>query len=541
MKKVVKLKTREIIKDIKVFDRAANVTTHMKNAYIKSKDSAEQTQEPGYDTPEGYATDTASGITRDITDKVLVRKSSVKIRAKQSGSRTIDKSDTKYPSITNQTKNDFWNKASHARFVSNRVPDTDMKVKPLTKSINTHKSKIIKTSHQSSRATESITRTTAIDKHKKAREISRKSSRTGKSITKATVSTIKAIAASLKALISAIAAGGWIAVILIVVICIIGLVIGSCFGIFFSNEGEGHSMRIILNEINTDYVNCLEEAKSAYDYDVLEISNRQVIWKEILAFYAVKETTDSRNPREVATIDSSKTELLKSIFWEMNEIYSSTETKTETQVFESDDGHGNIVETVETITRTYLFITVKHKTAWEMADIYYFNINQRGQLAELLEDKYNSMWEAVLHGFNTLNDEIVAVALSQVGYSGGQEYWYWYGFNSRVDWCACFVSWCANECGLIDAGIIPKFAGCITGSEWFKARGQWRENNYAPSPGDIVFFDWDGDEKPDHTGIVVKTEDGKIYTIEGNADDSCKQNSYNTACNEIYGYGVPAY
>ena len=119
------------------------------------------------------------------------------------------------------------------------------------------------------------------------------------------------------------------------------------------------------------------------------------------------------------------------------------------------------------------------------------------------------------------------------------------GFNSRVEWCACFVSWCANECGYIDAGVIPKYAGCVNGVQWFKDRGQWLDNSAEPTPGMIIFFDW-ADESgqdglSDHTGIVQKVENGRVYTVEGNSGDSVRQNSYPVGYYEILGYGAPAY
>lgn len=116
-----------------------------------------------------------------------------------------------------------------------------------------------------------------------------------------------------------------------------------------------------------------------------------------------------------------------------------------------------------------------------------------------------------------------------------------YGFGGRVEWCACFVSWCANECGYIEAGVIPKFAGCVQGSQWFKDRGQWMDNSADPAPGTIIFFDWEGDGEPDHVGIVEKCENGFVYTIEGNSDDVCKTNTYPVGSSLIYGYGKPKY
>ena len=135
----------------------------------------------------------------------------------------------------------------------------------------------------------------------------------------------------------------------------------------------------------------------------------------------------------------------------------------------------------------------------------------------------------------------MTVALSQVGNVGGQPYWSWYGFDGRVEWCACFVSWCADQCGYIESGIIPKFSGCVDGSNWFKGNGQWKDRSYEPSAGDIIFFDWEGDGETDHVGIVGKCENGVVYTVEGNSGDACRQKQYTVGSSSIYGYGCPAY
>ena len=139
------------------------------------------------------------------------------------------------------------------------------------------------------------------------------------------------------------------------------------------------------------------------------------------------------------------------------------------------------------------------------------------------------------------NQAIVEVALTQLGNEGGQPYWSWYGFDGRVEWCACFVSWCADQCSYIESGIIPKFAGCVDGANWFKGNGQWKDRSYEPSTGDIIFFDWEGDGETDHVGIVEKCENGVVYTVEGNSGDACRQNQYTVGSSSIYGYGVPAY
>ena len=133
---------------------------------------------------------------------------------------------------------------------------------------------------------------------------------------------------------------------------------------------------------------------------------------------------------------------------------------------------------------------------------------------------------------------IVEIALTQLGNKGGQPFWSWYGFGGRVEWCACFVSWCANECGYLEDGSMLKFAYCQTGADWFKAQGKWQDSSYTPSTGDIIFFDWESDGHTDHVGIVERCEDGTVFTVEGNSNDMCRQKTYSVGSNVIYGYGL---
>ena len=139
---------------------------------------------------------------------------------------------------------------------------------------------------------------------------------------------------------------------------------------------------------------------------------------------------------------------------------------------------------------------------------------------------------------------IVEVAASQIGNVGGEPYWRWYGYTERVEWCACFVSWCANQCGYIDAGIIPKFSSCEWGVSWRKEHNQWVDRSITPTPGRLVFFDWVDEEsgsqdgRADHVGIVAKVENGRVHTIEGNSGDSCREQSYPLENQWILGYGM---
>jgi hypothetical protein len=110
-----------------------------------------------------------------------------------------------------------------------------------------------------------------------------------------------------------------------------------------------------------------------------------------------------------------------------------------------------------------------------------------------------------------------------------------------VEWRAIFVSWSAEQFGYIETGVIPKFASCGVGIQWFKDRELWFTSGYTPTSGDLIFFDWDADDASDHVGIVERVENGIVHTIEGNTSDSVARRSYALDSVKIVGYGVPDY
>lgn len=572
------IKTRDVVKGtVKAIDKSAVAAERMKSAYIRTKDKAEHSLYSAESSPDEYAADRISGgadsVAREAVQQfdkqgrkgVKTTKENISKAKEHFGQKAADipkkqfqkrmakevrrSADTAKKSIKTVERSGKTIKQTVKSTGKATVKTAKGSVKAAQKTVKTAERTArttIKTAQQTAKAagkTAQATAKAARAATHAARAAAKAAAVTAKAVAKAIALAVKAIIAGTKALIASIAAGGWIAVVVIIIICLIGLLVGSCFGIFFSGEdnGSGLTMQNVVQEINADYQQQIDTTKSNISYDVLEMSGSRAVWPEVLAVYAVKTTTDPTNAQEVATIDDSKKAILKDIFWQMNEISSRTETVTEEVIIETDDGHGNIVETVTTQTRTYLYITVTHKTAEEMAAQYGFNEDQREQLSELLAEENRRMWSAVLYGIYTEDGEIVSVALSQVGNVGGEPYWSWYGFSSRVEWCACFVSWAANECGYIDAGVIPKFAGCIQGSNWFKERGLWQDGSFTPSAGHIIFFDWEGDGETDHVGIVERVENETLYTVEGNSGDECRQNSYSIGSSVIYGYGTPAY
>jgi len=604
------IKTREVKHDIKALDKAAEMAKSMKQAAVRTKDQIQNLTDDGQITPEEYAEDRMRYAAEDTASeagqqtKKAARKAKNKIEDKvqrhhekkqqeklekqvqeaRKSSQQAGKTTDEAVRNTKVKQREFGVKQHEARVRSVhqkkqtvKTADASRKAirqtakstgkaapKTVTSTVKATR-RTVKTAEQTSRAAIKTTKAAAktAEKAAKASEKATKAaaaaakkaaivaSKAAVATAKAITSAVKAIIAAVKSLIATLVAGGTGMLMILLPILLVGLLVASIFGIFFSSEdtGSDKTMRTVVQEINTDYQSEIDSIKSSNSYDEVEMSGSTAVWREVLAVYAVKTNNDPDNPQEVASIDDNKIQILEDIFWEMNDISSRTETKTVTKVIETDDGRGNVVEETVEETQTILYINVTHKTADEMASQYGFNDEEKQQMAELLDEKNRSLWATVLYGIRAGDSDIVEVALSQVGQVGGQPYWSWYGFDNRVAWCACFVSWCANECGYIEDGIIPKYAGCVNGVQWFRDRDQWIDGNEEPVPGMIIFFDWDdpnGDNGPqdglsDHTGIVIRVEDGIVYTVEGNSSDSCRQKQYSVGYYEILGYGAPAY
>lgn len=390
-----------------------------------------------------------------------------------------------------------------------------------------------KTAHTSSRAAKMAEKT--------AHTAAKTAVRATKSAAKAAPAMAKAAIAAFRSLIAIVAAGGWIAVIIILIICMIAMLVNSVFGVFLSGEPSpttGMTVNSVITQIDTEYTNEVDSIINANPHDTLNISGARAAWKNVLAVYTVKMSTDQNNPMDTAIMDDEKADILRNVFWDMNTISHWVETVSHISFYTDGNGRIRIGISYEYI----LHITVTHKIPDEMAEYYGFDNKQKKWLGELLKPEYNSLWNGLLYGISSLGDgSLVEVAATQIGNIDGEIYWSWYGFSNRVAWCACFVSWVAEQCGYIEAGIVPRFSLCDDGIQWFKDRGQWQDNSYTPAPGDIIFFDWNGDGISDHVGIVEFVEGDTVHTIEGNTNDSCARRSYRSHSADIMGYGVPRY
>ena len=296
-----------------------------------------------------------------------------------------------------------------------------------------------------------------------------------------------------------------------------------------------------MNEINQEYLAQIETIKASCYFNEFDLSGVRAGWREVLAVYAVKNALDPVSPMDVVTMTPEKKDELASVFWAMNEITVELSSRVEVALVETEDEDGNLVEEEVEYTVVILNIMIRGRSLYEVADAFGFTEDQWLQLQELLSPEYGPLWSMVMYGVSVANGDIVSVALSQVGNVGGEPYWSWYGFPNRVEWCACFVSWCANEAGYIESGIIPKFAYCPTGAAWFQNRGQWAGRNFTPTPGCLIFYDWENDGEIDHVGIVESCEGSLIHTVEGNAGDAVVRFTYWVGTEFIAGYGIPAY
>lgn len=598
---------------IKTLDKVKIASGRMKSAYIQTKDKAEHSVETQEYSANEYATDRMESVAKrgaeetarqtkkqlgNAKDGVKMVKSRIKQRienkaqnkaenavkdsAQESSKNAAKKSAEKSVRTTSskafnggrksirtveQTSKTVKQSARSAgrKTVKTAQKGTAKTVKTSVKTAEKTSKAAIKTSKQAAKAAQKTAQATAKAVQKTAqatakaaqkaaqaaRAAAKAAVQAAKVAVKATIASVKAIIAGIKALAAAIAAGGWVAVVIIIVICLIALIVCSCFGIFASGEdsGTGVTMQTAVQEINEEYNQKIEDIKSNNTYDILEMSGSRAEWKEVIAIYAVDKNMADLNPanpdeaQEVATMDEGKKEDLRKLFWEMNKVESHTEKKTVKETVEVQE-NGNTVKKEKDVEKTTLYIITSHIDLETMMNNKSFTDEQKEMCRELLSDENNSLWLSVLHGISSSDSDIVKVAQEQLGNVGGQPYWNWYGFSSRVEWCACFVSWCANKCGYIENNLIPKYSVCDTGVNWFKSKGEWLDGTEEPQEGMIIFFDWasDGlDGNSDHTGIVEKVESGRVYTIEGNSSDACQENSYPIGHYEILGYGAPAY
>ena len=458
--------------NIKKFDRATIMGKNLKENIVNIKDKTKESYEDNKETAQDCAENKVNTSIKDTIYNIP--------RLNNKGKQNLEKTKENIANGKVKIKKAQKGIKNIKRKGRIAIKKTKRNVKKFQNSIKSVQNKI-KTAQRTVKTTKQVAKTSIKVLQKSAQMTKQAVKTTIKAIQvaiKSAIAIIKAIILATKALISAIIAGGWVAVVIIVVICLIAMLCTSIFGIFFSNEDEigEKNMSSVIRELNTEFTNRITEIQKNNEHDEFEINSNKAQWKDIISIYAVV-ISKGEEQTELVTLDDNKINQLKEIFWQMNTITSRVDEIE--KEYEITDENGNTKTEKKKIKMLHIDIT--SKSLQEMIELYNLNPKQKEQIAELQKEEYNSMWSYMLAGATGGSNDIVEVAKQYIGNVGGQPFWSWYGFSNRVEWCACFVSFCANECGYIEAGIIPKFANCQSeGVAWFQTCGLWQDRSYTP-------------------------------------------------------------
>lgn len=416
------IKTRPEDRKPRLMDEAAKVPkTAMKDLWLKSKEKsvaelketpfASQRGESSNDPANHAGEQMLSGIETTVKrgaeltyqgGKKLAQTTIRRIKEKREISRPLSEAKNAGGSTVETVKNT----ASKIRTKNTSVKSIKGKpqkaVKNASRSMKSVKqsTKGIKTAQRTAKTTQQTAKAAAkaTQKTAQAAKATAKSAATGaKAAAKATIATVKG-------LISAIAAGGWVAVLIILLICLIAMVSGSCFGLFFSSDptGTGTSVTQAVSTLNEEYMAHMQEIEAATPHDRQEITSNDGVlsinWEDILAVFSAK-VTGAEDGVQVASLDDAQLDELRNIMWEMNAISSGTRTeKREVEITEVDENGKEITRT-ETVPETILEISITHKTPEEMARQYNFNFRQNEYLSLMSEPENKNLWAELLGGF----------------------------------------------------------------------------------------------------------------------------------------------
>ena len=588
------IKTRDAVKGtIKTIDKAAVASERMKSAYAKTKDKAEQGYYADESSATEYAADRVSCASERVTEEGVHQFNKQGQKSIQTTQENIGKTKDKIADFKQKRAA----KAAEQRMERNMSEQHGLQIRHGTASRSaapdmpqSGKSQLIKTRQQSrktikttarnaekavkstakgsvktaergvktAQATSKATIKTAEQTAKATKEAAKasakaaqKAAQAAKATAKATaeatktavrdtIAAVKVIIAGTKALISALIAGGWVSVVIILIVVLLG-----CAVSLFGGGGGSNAYTPVSAEVEA-YEPLIQ--KYAKQYGILEYVEliKAVMMQEsggrgLDPMQAAEGSFNTRYPHEPNGIQDPEYSIqcgvqeLKAalISAEVENPIDMEHIKLALQGYNFRNGY---ISWAKTNYGGYSYANAVEFSTMQAQRLGWESYGDTQYPAHVL--RYYPYGRAFTSGGN---QAIVEVALTQLGNEGGQPYWSWYGFDGRVEWCACFVSWCADQCGYLDSGIVPKFAGCVDGANWFKGNGQWQDRNYEPTAGTIIFFDWENDGETDHVGIVEKCENGVVYTVEGNSGDACRQNQYSVGSSSIYGYGIPAY
>ena len=588
------IKTRDAVKGtIKTIDKAAVASERMKSAYAKTKDKAEQGYYADESSATEYAADRVSCASERVTEEGVHQFNKQGQKSIQTTQENIGKTKDKIADFKQKRAA----KAAEQRMERNMSEQHGLQIRHGTASRSaapdmpqSGKSQLIKTRQQSrktikttarnaekavkstakgsvktaergvktAQATSKATIKTAEQTAKATKEAAKASAKAAqkaaqaakatakataeatKTAVRATIAAVKVIIAGTKALISALIAGGWVSVVIILIVVLLG-----CAVSLFGGGGGSNAYTPVSAEVEA-YEPLIQKYAKQYGIPEYVELIKAVMMQEsggrgLDPMQAAEGSFNTRSPHEPNGIQDPEYSIqcgvqeLKAalISAEVENPIDMEHIKLALQGYNFGNGY---ISWAKTNYGGYSYANAVEFSTMQAQRLGWESYGDTQYPAHVL--RYYPYGRAFTSGGN---QAIVEVALTQLGNEGGQPYWSWYGFDGRVEWCACFVSWCADQCGYLDSGIVPKFAGCVDGANWFKGNGQWQDRNYEPTAGTIIFFDWENDGETDHVGIVEKCENGVVYTVEGNSGDACRQNQYSVGSSSIYGYGIPAY
>ena len=588
------IKTRDAVKGtIKTIDKAAVASERMKSAYAKTKDKAEQGYYADESSATEYAADRVSCASERVTEEGVHQFNKQGQKSIQTTQENIGKTKDKIADFKQKRAA----KAAEQRMERNMSEQHGLQIRHGTASRSaapdmpqSGKSQLIKTRQQSrktikttarnaekavkstakgsvktaergvktAQATSKATIKTAEQTAKATKEAAKASAKAAqkaaqaakatakataeatKTAVRATIAAVKVIIAGTKALISALIAGGWVSVVIILIVVLLG-----CAVSLFGGGGGSNAYTPVSAEVEV-YEPLIQKYAKQYGIPEYVELIKAVMMQEsggrgLDPMQAAEGSFNTRYPHEPNGIQDPEYSIqcgvqeLKAalISAEVENPIDMEHIKLALQGYNFGNGY---ISWAKTNYGGYSYANAVEFSTMQAQRLGWESYGDTQYPAHVL--RYYPYGRAFTSGGN---QAIVEVALTQLGNEGGQPYWSWYGFDGRVEWCACFVSWCADQCGYLDSGIVPKFAGCVDGANWFKGNGQWQDRNYEPTAGTIIFFDWENDGETDHVGIVEKCENGVVYTVEGNSGDACRQNQYSVGSSSIYGYGIPAY
>ena len=588
------IKTRDAVKGtIKTIDKAAVASERMKSAYAKTKDKAEQGYYADESSATEYAADRVSCASERVTEEGVHQFNKQGQKSIQTTQENIGKTKDKIADFKQKRAA----KAAEQRMERNMSEQHGLQIRHGTASRSaapdmpqSGKSQLIKTRQQSrktikttarnaekvvkstakgsvktaergvktAQATSKATIKTAEQTAKATKEAAKASAKAAqkaaqaakatakataeatKTAVRATIAAVKVIIAGTKALISALIAGGWVSVVIILIVVLLG-----CAVSMFGGGGGSNAYTPVSAEVEA-YEPLIQKYAKQYGIPEYVELIKAVMMQEsggrgLDPMQAAEGSFNTRYPHEPNGIQDPEYSIqcgvqeLKAalISAEVENPIDMEHIKLALQGYNFGNGY---ISWAKTNYGGYSYANAVEFSTMQAQRLGWESYGDTQYPAHVL--RYYPYGRAFTSGGN---QAIVEVALTQLGNEGGQPYWSWYGFDGRVEWCACFVSWCADQCGYLDSGIVPKFAGCVDGANWFKGNGQWQDRNYEPTAGTIIFFDWENDGETDHVGIVEKCENGVVYTVEGNSGDACRQNQYSVGSSSIYGYGIPAY